>query len=107
MAAAEVLAPGSTAASSADIVVAAVTLLCLKGSANNVGPGELAQAVVELKDEDGFYWPIATLTGIGPRSVLLEAAATYRITRVAAVASGGIGGAGQPAAKYNCGAFTG
>jgi hypothetical protein len=100
MAAAEVLAPGSTAASSADIVVAALTLLCLKGSANGVGPGVNAVVHVELKDEDGFYWPFDTLATIGKRAILLEAAATYRVTRVAA---GTVG----VAADYNCGVFTG
>lgn len=107
MAAAEVLPPGSTAASSADIVVAALTLLCLKGSANNVGPGEMAQVNVELKDEDGFYWPFDALATTGKRAVLLEAPATYRVTRVAANPGGGVGGAGEPAAKFNCGVFTG
>lgn len=104
MAAAEVLAPGSTAASSADIVVAAPTQLSLKGSANNVPPGELSQLIVELKDEDGFYWPMGQLNGVGPVSMLLTAAATYRVTRVAANTSGSFV---QPAAKFVCGAFTG
>ena len=102
MAAAEVLAPGVTAASSSDIVVAAPTLLCLKGSAENVQPGPQAQVVVELKDEDSLYWPIGCLTGVGPISMLLEAAATYRVTRRAANA-----GYGGKASDFNCGVFTG
>jgi hypothetical protein len=104
MAAAEVLAPGSTAASSADIVVAAYTLICLKGSGNGIPPGAKSQVVVELKDEDGFYWPIGSLTGVGPLSMLLEAAATYRVTRVAANVSGALV---APTADFVCGVFTG
>lgn len=104
MAAAEVLAPGSTAASSSDIVVAAPTLLALKGSGDGIPVGQRAQLIVELKDEDGFYWPIGQLNGVGPLSLLLEAAATYRVTRVAA----NINGANvAPVAQFVCGAFTG
>lgn len=98
----EVLAPGSTAANSSDIVVAANTLVCLKGSATGVGPGERAQVIIEAKDEDGFYWPVANLQGGGPLSVLLEAAGTYRARRIAADANG----YAYNAAMFNCGVFT-
>jgi hypothetical protein len=98
----EVLAPGTTAASSSDIVVAAPTLLSLKGSGSGIQPGPMAQVVVELKDEDNLYWPVGNLTGVGPISMLLEAAATYRVTRVAANA-----GYGGKASDFNCGVFTG
>lgn len=104
MAAAEVLAPGSTAASSSDIVVAAPTLLCLKGSAENVLPGKRSVVIVELKDEDSLYWPIGQLNGASQMSVLLEAAATYRVTRVAANANGAFPAA---TAEFVCGVFTG
>jgi hypothetical protein len=104
MAAAEVLAPGSTAASSADIVVAAPTLLALKGSGTGVQPGERSQVIVELKDDLSAYWPVGQLNGVGPMSMLLEAAATYRVTRVAANTSGALV---QDPAKYTCGVFTG
>lgn len=106
MAAAEVLAPGSTAANSSDIVVATQLKVSLKGSADGVGPGELAQVVIELKDEDGLYWPVAALCGCGPLSVLLEAAGTYRARRIAARDATN-GSFAYPAAMFNCGVFTG
>lgn len=103
MAAAEVLAYGTTAESSTDITVDVAsgrpTLVCLKGSAENVQPGELAQVVIEAEDEDGFFWPIGSLSGTGPLSMVLEAQGVYRATRRAA---GTVGAA----AKYGCGVFT-
>lgn len=103
MAAVSVLAVGSTALSSSDIVVAAATIVCLK----NTSPapvGELAQVIVELKDDAGAYWPVGEITGVGPLSMLLTAAATYRVTRVAANPNGALV---KDVAKYTCGVFTG
>lgn len=103
MAAVSVLAVGSTALSSSDIVVAAATLVCLKNTAP-APVGELAQVIIELKDDAGAYWPVGEITGVGPLSMLLTASATYRVTRVAANTSGA-----NPAAtaKFVCGVFTG
>lgn len=96
MAAVEVLVSGNSAASSADIVVAAPTVISLK----TFGP--MAQVVVEVKDDVGAYYPVGCLTGVGPSAMLLEAAATYRVTRVAANA-----GYGGKASDFTCGVFTG
>lgn len=107
MAAAEVLAYGTTAANSTDITVAVAdarpTRVCLKGSAEGVPPGELAQVVIEAEDEDGFFWPIGSITGTGPLSMVLEAQGIYRATRVAANPNG----LPNATAKYGCGVFTG
>lgn len=96
MAAASVLANGTTAASSTDIVVAAPTVISLK----TFGPR--AMVIVELKDDAGGYNAIGSLSGVGDSSMLLTAAATYRATRVAANA-----GYGGKASDYSCGVFTG
>lgn len=89
MAAAEVLAPGTSAASSSDIVVAAPTMIALKVFQPQ------AEVTIELKDEDGLYWPVDNLNGVGRIGVVLQAAATYRVTR----RDKGAGG--------SCGVFTG
>lgn len=90
MAAAEVLAVGTDAASSPDIDAAIGDLIvALKASQPQ------AEVVIELKDEDGLYWPVDNLNGVSRLSAVLLAPAVYRVTRRDKGAAG------------ECGVFTG
>jgi len=79
----EILAIGTAAADSADVVVAAGETLtvCLKDSA---GPdlGRTVQVDILLKDDDDQYFPVDSLN-IKRRAVMIVAAGTYRFSRVA------------------------
>jgi hypothetical protein len=76
MAAADVLADGTAAASSADVVIATVpAIFCLRA------PQPQAEVIVELKDNIGGYNAIASMTGVGDKAVVINAAATYRFSR--------------------------
>jgi hypothetical protein len=76
MAAADVLADGTTAASSADIAVATVpAIFCLRN------PQPQAEVIVELKDNAAGYNAIGSMTGVGEKQIVLTAAATYRFSR--------------------------
>jgi hypothetical protein len=88
MAAAELLAVGTTTANSSDVVVAAGAQLsvCLKDAA---GPAVLGGALVHisLKDDAGQYFRIGVLRSADP-AVILAGAGTYRFSRVAGVSCG-------------------
>ncbi len=77
----EILAIGTTEASSADVVVAAGTPLtvCLKGTAGSVIDG-YARVLVQLKDDSGKYFTVDTLSQAEP-AVSIVAAGTYRFQR--------------------------
>ncbi len=79
----QILATGTTAADSSDVVVAAGAQLtvCLKDAAGpNVVTGSRVE--VKLKDDAGQYYKIDTLTPVKP-AVVLAAAGTYRFSRIA------------------------
>ncbi|TIM07603.1 hypothetical protein [Mesorhizobium sp.] len=79
----ELLAAGSTAASSSDLVVASGTPVTvgLKGAAAG------AQVQIYLKDDAAAYNLVGQLTAYSP-ATSITAAGTYRFTRVAGAACG-------------------
>lgn len=84
----EILAVGTSATNSSDVVVAAGSQLtvCLKDAA---GPAVVAEASVDilLKDDAGQYFSIATLTGLKP-ALVIAGAGTYRFSRPAGASCG-------------------
>ncbi|MBZ9973505.1 hypothetical protein LB517_28145 [Mesorhizobium sp. BR1-1-12] len=84
MAATQLLATGSTAASSTDLTIAAGTpvVVCLKGVADGG-----ALVIVSLKDDAGAYNVIWRLTSGSP-VIEITGPGTYRFTRVAGSACG-------------------
>lgn len=84
MAAAEILATGSTAANSADVTVAAGTPLAV--SLKGVADGQ-ALVVILLKDDAAAYNVVGALRSHAP-STLISAPGTYRFSRVAGAACG-------------------
>ncbi len=86
----EILAVGTAAADSSDVVIAAGAQLTvsLKGSVAT----PRGEVYIKLKDDGGVYWPFARLTAEVPQ-VILPGAGTYRFSRIE--------GAGQ------CGVFSG
>lgn len=86
MAATELLAVGTTAASSGDVVVAVgdQVTIALKGAENG------AKVNIELRDDAGAYLELGTLLGSGmsDRLIVITAPGTYRFTRVAGNACG-------------------
>ncbi len=83
----QILATGSGAANSADLVVAAGDSLgvCLKGAAAG------AAVNVSVKDDAGAYVWVATLTDQNPAAVL-AGGFTYRLSRTGTVACGAFSG---------------
>jgi hypothetical protein len=84
----EVLAVGTTAASSSDVTIASGDQLtvCLKDAAGpTIGAG--ARVDVQLKDDDGEYFTIATLSNARP-GLVITGAGTYRFSRVAGTSCG-------------------
>lgn len=84
----ELLATASTAANSADIVVAAGTpvIVMMKDQT-----GADARIRILLKDEDAAYWDVGELTPARP-ALGLSIAGTYRLTRVAGATCGAFSG---------------
>lgn len=84
MAAAQILATASTAASSSDITVAAGTPLGV--SLRGVTDGQ-ARVLIELKDESAAYAVIGELNSHAPNRAL-DIPGIYRFTRVAGATCG-------------------
>ncbi|HYD66184.1 hypothetical protein [Azospirillum sp.] len=85
----EILAVGTTAASSSDVTVAdgSTLTVCLKDAA---GPGVgNARVEIQLKDDAGEYFTVATLTG-SRSSLVIVGAGTYRFSRSAGAAACGV-----------------
>lgn len=84
----EILAVGTTAADSSDVVVAAGAQLtvCLKDAAGPVIPNGPV-VYISLKDDVGEYFRVDTLRS-SKSSVVIIAAGTYRFSRVAGVSCG-------------------
>lgn len=80
MAAANLIAVGSDAASSADQTIADTPLtVALKGDADSAIPND---AVVEIqaKDDASLYWTVGKLTAATP-SAVISGPGTYRLHR--------------------------
>ena len=84
MAAAQILATGSTALSSSDVAVVAGTPLAV--SLKGVADGQ-ARVLIELKDDAAAYNAIGELTASQPAAVLVGPG-VYRLTRIAGVTCG-------------------
>jgi hypothetical protein len=84
----EILAIGTSAASSNDQVVSAGTPLtvCLK-DASGPAVGDLAFVDILLKADNGEYFVVDTLTGFKP-ALMIVAPGTYRFARRAGVSCG-------------------
>jgi len=84
----QILAVGTTAADSGDVVVAsgAQLTVSLKDAA---GPDVLggATVIIQLKDDAGQYFRVDTLTGRKP-ALVIAAAGTYRFSRLAGPSCG-------------------
>lgn len=84
----EILAVGTSAANSGDVTIAAGSTLtvCLKDAA---GPavGSTARVEIQIKDDAGEYFTVATLTG-GRPSIVIVGAGTYRFSRFAGASCG-------------------
>lgn len=84
----EILAVDDTQADSDDQVVASGNSLtvCLKNAVGlDVSP--YAEVSIQLKDDDGLYFTVATLTGQYPATVI-TGAGTYRFSRKEGAACG-------------------
>lgn len=78
----EILASGTAAADSIDVVVAAgtpVTIFLKVGSSIPVPSN--ADCDVKIKDAGGFYHTIGKLTGRQP-AIVLDGPGTYRVSRL-------------------------
>jgi hypothetical protein len=87
----QLLAPGTTAADSADITASAGTpvTLFLKGTAD--GPADSgALCEIKVKDTSGFYHKIGELNGRDPgkAAVVIDGPGTYRVSRIAGASCG-------------------
>lgn len=83
----ELLAVGSTAANSADLVVTTPVTVALKDAS---GPRVSDAAVaIQLKSDTAQYFTVAELRGVGERSAtLIVAPGTYRFVRAVGVSCG-------------------
>jgi hypothetical protein len=86
MAAAELIPTGTGAANSADIEVTidAPITVCLKDAAAPDLPGD-CQVDITIKDDDGQYFQIGSLTNdsVQSRALVLTGPGTYRLSRTA------------------------
>ncbi|TGQ19320.1 hypothetical protein [Mesorhizobium sp. M00.F.Ca.ET.217.01.1.1] len=83
MAAAQILATGSTAASSGDVSVVAGTPVTIGLKGYDV----TAKVYIELKDDASAYNVVGKLTAYEP-SLMISAPGTYRFSRVAGATCG-------------------
>ena len=83
MAAAELIATGTTAANSADVTVVAGTpiTVALKAAADG------AEVAVKLKDDGAAYNIVGRITSAQP-SLMILAPGTYRFSRIAGASCG-------------------
>ena len=84
----QILAVGTTAADSTDVVVSAGSTLavCLKDAAGST-VDNAARVEIQLKDDAGQYFTVATLTG-GRPALVIAGAGTYRFSRFAGASCG-------------------
>lgn len=89
MAAAVILAIGTTAATSADVTVAAGTPLTV--GLNDAGGKRVnfgAAVEIQVKDNNGEYFLVDTLKGLGKPQVVIYGPGTYRFVRFAGKSCG-------------------
>lgn len=88
MAAAEILAIGTTALDSSDVTIdAGATLtVCLKDAAGPSVPNG-AKVEIKIKGDNSEYYTIATLTG-GRPALVITGAGIYRFSRPVGVSCG-------------------
>jgi hypothetical protein len=86
--ASDVLAVGTTAASSTDVTIAAGDQLtvCLKDAAGPIIASG-ARVDVQLKGDNSEYFTVATLNSAKP-GLVITGAGTYRFTRAAGISCG-------------------
>ncbi len=83
----QLIAVGTTAVSSADVVVTTTPVtVSLKDAAGPFVAGG-AEATIELKDDAGQYFQIDSLTN-GKPAVVISGPGTYRISRKAGTSCG-------------------
>lgn len=84
----EILAVGTDAANSSDVVVAAGTPLtvALKDAAAPLGAG--ARVEIKIKDDDGEYFYVESLISPQKSSLVIYGAGTYRFSRLAGTSCG-------------------
>lgn len=90
MATSELLASGTTEASTSDITVTAgvpVTVFLKAAAGANVARG--SRAVLQIKSAGGAYFTVGELTRHRPQ-VVIDGPGTYRVTRLAADTAFGI-----------------
>lgn len=75
----EILPVSSVHAASSDVVIDAPTTVALKGLADNV-IDENAMVSIEIKDDDGKYFQVDSLTDVDNAKVI-TGAGTYRFVR--------------------------
>lgn len=87
---AELIASGTTTAQSADFDVeaGASASLFLKSASSQTLPYD-ALAIVQVKSADATYFDVGVLTATDPMKVL-QAAGTFRVSRVAASSAYGV-----------------
>lgn len=85
---ASVLAAGTAAADSSDLVVTDPVTVCLKDAAGASVPGG-AIIKVQLKDDAGAYFDIGVLSSEQPAQVI-TGPGTYRFSRLAGGPSAGV-----------------
>lgn len=86
----EILAVGTGAANSDDVVVANGDILAvaMKGSTPRVNGGIIK---IELKADDGAYYEVGELAGaVGKTGAVIDAPGTYRFARLAGAVSCGV-----------------
>lgn len=82
----QILAVGTTAADSADVVVTTPVTVCLKDAAGPyVASG--AHVNVSLKDDAGQYFIVDQMTN-GKPAIVISGPGTYRFSRLAGVGCG-------------------
>ena len=83
----ELLAIGTTAGESADLVVTTPVTVCLKDGAGPYVSG--ANVKIQLKADSGLYFEVGELFGGGENAAtLIVAPGTYRFVRTAGVSCG-------------------
>lgn len=90
MAASEIIASGTTAASSSDFTVVAGTpvTVFLKDAAGAV-VDQYARALIQIKDTAGEYFTVGVLTGYEP-ALIIDGPGDYRVTRELATVAFGV-----------------
>ena len=85
----EILAVGTDAANSSDVVVTADGLTVALKDAAGTRVDPKSRVEIQIKDDDGEYFLVDTMNG-GKAAVFIAAPGTYRFSRFATGASCGV-----------------